>query len=156
VILLSGHFVKYDPTTYKLGGCSGRTAYLVSGHYFQTLLSNYKTGLSNLLQQYTAKYRGDVYWQILHQLHKWFIIMPQMCKQTPSYSDIQKIYTNYTSFLVGNTMRMGVFFNKYIQYQKKQETEVEKNTSVQKKTNSNVPMFRIGKITKFIKPFKNI
>jgi len=99
VILLSGHFVKYDAKTYKLHHCTGRTAYVVSNHYYQTLLSNYKEALSNLIQHYTEKYRGDVFWQRLHRQDNWCIVMPQMCKQRPSYSDIEKKSTNYTRYL---------------------------------------------------------
>lgn len=105
VILLSGHFVRYDKKTYKLNGCTGRTSYVVSNHYYQTLLDNYKDGLSSLLKQYIPIYRGDVYWQILHKKDNWFIIMPQLCVQRPSYSDIEKRQVNYTKLCGIKTKR---------------------------------------------------
>ena len=108
VILLSGHFVKYDAKTYKLGNCTGRTAYVVSNHYFQTLLENYKEGLRGLMQEYVPKYRGDIYWNNLHKKNNWFIVMPQMCSQKPSYSDIEKTYKNYTSFLDNRIPRLSL------------------------------------------------
>lgn len=99
VIMLSGHSVKYNRKTYKLQNCCARTAYLVSNHYYQTLLNNYKTGLVLLEKDFRGSHRGDMYWNRLQERDKWYIIMPQMCMQQPSFSDIEKRHVDYTYFI---------------------------------------------------------
>jgi glycosyl transferase family 25 len=104
VICLSGHGVKFNYKTYKLESCHGRTAYLVNNHYFKTLLANFEEGLQKLQQTYTHDYRGDVYWNKLQKKDNWYIIMPQMCIQRPSFSDIENKFVDYT-FLIKKPVR---------------------------------------------------
>jgi hypothetical protein len=94
--MLSGHKVNYDKKTYKLKDCCARTAYLVNNHYFQTLLANFKDGVARLQKHWTNNNRGDTYWNSLQKKDNWFIIMPQICMQRPSFSDIEKKNVNYS------------------------------------------------------------
>uniref|UniRef100_A0A6C0ENS4 Glycosyltransferase n=1 Tax=viral metagenome TaxID=1070528 RepID=A0A6C0ENS4_9ZZZZ len=96
VILLSGHDVFHNSKTYKLRDCCARTAYLVSNHYYTTLLNNYKEGLKLLIKEFKSPHRGDRYWNRIQQRDNWYIIMPQMCIQRPSFSDIEQRNVNYT------------------------------------------------------------
>jgi len=96
-IVLSGHEVFYDVTTYKLKKCCARTAYLISNHYYQTLLNNYKTGLELLKKRFVSKNRGDRFWNRIQQKDNWYIVFPNIAIQRPSFSDIEKANVNYTS-----------------------------------------------------------
>jgi GR25 family glycosyltransferase involved in LPS biosynthesis len=106
VIMLSGHFVKYNTQTYKLQTSCARTAYLVSNHYYETLLNNYKEGLSLLEKKFIGSNRGDVYWNRIQEKDNWYIIMPQMCMQRPSFSDIEKRHVDYTHCVNSNPKRI--------------------------------------------------
>jgi hypothetical protein len=99
VILLSGHNVSYNKKTYKLTECCARTAYLVNNHYFQTLLTNFKDGVACLQRHWSNHNRGDRYWNRLQKKDNWFIVMPQMCMQRPSFSDIEKKNVNYNKLV---------------------------------------------------------
>jgi glycosyl transferase family 25 len=100
-IVLSGHGVSYDKNTYKLNECYGRTAYLVNNHYFQTILQNTKDGVELLIPNYNnGNHRGDIYWKRLHKKDNWYVIMPQMCMQRPSFSDIEKRKVDYTYLII--------------------------------------------------------
>lgn len=99
VIVLSGHGAIYNPVTYKLESCFGRTAYLVEEHYYQTLLDNFKTGLDLLNVEFTHDYRGDRFWNRIQKRDNWYIVMPALCIQAPSFSDIEQKHVNYTSYL---------------------------------------------------------
>jgi glycosyl transferase family 25 len=109
VIMLSGYFVSYNTETYKLNKSSATTAYLVNNHYFQTLLANFKEGVELLKTDYNnGNYRADIYWNHLQKKDNWYIVMPQMCSQRPSFSDIEKCSVDYTKYL---SPRKYGFFN---------------------------------------------
>lgn len=99
VIMLSGHEVNYDTKSYRLKNCCARTAYLVENHYYKTLLDNFKNGLFALNKEYINKFRGDRYWNQLQQRDRWYIVMPQICVQRCSFSDIEKKSVNYSGNL---------------------------------------------------------
>ena len=100
VIMLGGYSVSYDRSTYKLKRCTTTLAYLVQTHYYSKLLDNYKTGLSFLkaTNDY-SKYALDRYNYSLQEKHNWYIIIPQMCIQRPSFSDIENKNVDYTRYL---------------------------------------------------------
>lgn len=102
VIMLSGHEVKYNKTSYKLKHACARTAYLVSNQYYEKLLSNFKEGLGHLEKEYIGIYRGDRYWNRLQETDNWYIVIPQMCVQSPSFSDIEKKPVNYVNYVNNN------------------------------------------------------
>jgi glycosyl transferase family 25 len=101
VILLSGHGVSYNKQTYKLNIAYAQTAILVNNHYFQTLMNNYKEGVEILKTNYNnGNYRGDRYWNRLQKRDNWYIVMPQMCMQRPSFSDIERRHVDYTNHIL--------------------------------------------------------
>lgn len=99
VVMLSGHEVNYHTRTYKLYNCCARTSYLVESHYYSTLLNNFKEGLELLQKEFKSPHRGDRYWNRLQQRDRWYIVMPQICKQRTSISDIEKQAVDYSSNL---------------------------------------------------------
>ena len=101
-IMLSGHQIRYNKNTYKLIDCCARTAYLVQKHYYKTLLDNFKTGLLRLQTEYKSKYRGDRYWNRIQKRDNWYIIMPGLCVQRPSFSDIENKNVDYTPYVAVN------------------------------------------------------
>lgn len=99
VVLLSGTFVKSKPVTHKVLSAQTTVAYLVQAHYYDTLLQNYRKGVAGLLSgaQYNT-HALDQYWKRLQIHDEWYIVNPKVCKQRPSYSDIEKRFTDYTCF----------------------------------------------------------
>jgi glycosyl transferase family 25 len=87
-IVLGGIGAKYDTKTHKLRDCAGTGAYIVNQHYYQTLLANFKEGLSYLklavtqpkiiwgLQKRYHKdhYTIDMYWRLLQRKDNWFLL----------------------------------------------------------------------------------
>jgi glycosyl transferase family 25 len=97
VISLGNYNVEYDVNTYKLfyGICS--QAYIVNNNYFKKLKENYEYGLLKLIEgsnydksekiKNNNKYCLDRYWEILMKNDNWYIIMPNLCNQRPSFSN---------------------------------------------------------------------
>ena len=102
VVLIGGNNVppyqKIDDTCVKVSSCQTTTGYLVNGHYFDTLIENFRTGIKNLMEnpQSQVLYAIDKYWFNLQKIHKWFLIIPLTVTQREDYSDIEKRATNYT------------------------------------------------------------
>lgn len=108
VILLGGTASDFDKSTGKLHSAQTSTSYIVNNHYFNTLLENFKEGLSKLMiiknlekskrYNYESKYCIDQYWKILMKIHNWYIVNPALMIQRPSESDIEDVFKDYTSF----------------------------------------------------------
>ena len=97
VVLLSGTFVTAVPLKNRVISSQTTAAYIVTAHFYDTLLKNYKEGVS-LLEgggQYSI-YALDQYWKKLQATDIWYIVNPKVCLQRPSYSDIEKKYTDYS------------------------------------------------------------
>jgi hypothetical protein len=102
-IVLGGMYANYDTITLKLNTCFGTSSYLVSNHYFLTLLSNFEEGLKkcvefdskllSILKRKTEKFRLDNYWHQLMGKDNWFIV--KMMHTIPSYSDISIADVDY-------------------------------------------------------------
>jgi len=96
VIGLGGTMVNYNRNTYKASFFSTTTAYVISNHYYSVLLENFKQGCQKLVESYEPqKYALDRYWQPIQARDNWYIIMPPICIQRPSYSDIENTDVNY-------------------------------------------------------------
>lgn len=96
VISLGSVGTDYDPTTYRLKEGQTATAYLVNQHYYQTLLDNFKEGLSLLTStQDEGKYCLDQYWKVLQKKDNWFVVSPPLCVQRKSFSSICGVEVNY-------------------------------------------------------------
>jgi hypothetical protein len=101
VVLLGGNNVppyeRVDETCVAVSRCQTTTCYLVAGHYFDTLLANYKEGLQRLLREPErhVDFAIDKYWLKLQQKDNWFLITPLTVVQREDYSDIEGRRTNY-------------------------------------------------------------
>jgi glycosyl transferase family 25 len=90
VIVLGAPTPDYDLTTLKLNEAQTTTAYLVSNHYYQTLLKNFKESLFHLLETNVYhEYAIDQWWKKLQKTDNWYIVIPNLSIQKNDYSDIQ-------------------------------------------------------------------
>jgi hypothetical protein len=99
VILLGGSCIYYDQSSYRLYSGQTTTAYLVSSKYIPTLLANYEEGLQKLEAEPHMReiYSLDIYWKRLQSRDNWYVIMPCLLYQLPSYSDIENKFVDYRS-----------------------------------------------------------
>lgn len=101
VIMLGGTFVSHDSQTLKLNSCKTASAYLVSQHYYDTLISNFQEslGLLTTREWEDGIYAHDSYWRKLQSRDNWFIVHPCLVYQKPGYSDIcsNGMNVDYTS-----------------------------------------------------------
>ena len=101
VVILAGNNVppyeRIDDSCIAVTSCQTTTSYLVAGHYFDTLITNFKEGLQKLLREPDRHidYGLDKYWFSLQRKDNWFLITPLSVVQREDYSDIQKKRTNY-------------------------------------------------------------
>ncbi len=106
VLLIGGNILppykKVDFSCVQVINCQTTTGYLVKSHYYDTLIQNYKEGISKLLKEPTNHklYAIDQYWFPLQERDKWFLIIPLTVTQKEDYSDIEKKNTNYTRVMV--------------------------------------------------------
>jgi GR25 family glycosyltransferase involved in LPS biosynthesis len=101
VILFAGNnmgvYEKVNECAAKVNYCQTTTGYLVSSHYYDTLIQNIATGLNNLMR-YPKKHLDfaiDQYWKRLQQTDSWFLITPLTVVQREDYSDIEKKRISY-------------------------------------------------------------
>lgn len=105
VVLLAGNNIPpykiVDDSCVQISMCQTTTGYLVNGHYFDTLIDNFKNGIKNLLENpdKCIKYAIDKYWFNLQKIHKWYLIIPLTVVQREDYSDIEKKATNYSKMM---------------------------------------------------------
>jgi len=96
VILLGGAWPKWNNQG-KLISSYTTTSYLVSNHYYKTLLENYETSLKHFIETNDeSKYAIDVFWFKLQEPDNWKLIKPSLCVQRPIYSDIRKKHVDLT------------------------------------------------------------
>ena len=106
VVLFAGNNVppyeRVDDTCVAVTRCQTTTGYLIGGHYFDTLLANFREGLGKLLREPERHidYGLDKYWFRLQQKDNWFLITPLTVVQRDDYSDIQKRKTNYMALMM--------------------------------------------------------
>ena len=97
VIVLGSVMTNYNGSTFNLHHCQTTTAYLVNKHYYSTLLQNFKEGLEQLQRTHNKPlYAIDMYWQRLQKRDNWYVVIPSLFVQRPSYSDIEQKDVNYT------------------------------------------------------------
>jgi GR25 family glycosyltransferase involved in LPS biosynthesis len=106
VVLIGGNnippYKKIDDTCVKVSTCQTTTGYLVNGHYFDTLIENFRAGIKKLIEfpQQHVIYAIDKYWFQLQKRDNWFLIIPLTVTQREDYSDIEKRPTNYTPAMI--------------------------------------------------------
>jgi hypothetical protein len=76
----------------RVANCQTTTAYLVRRPYFETLLANFKEGLSKLKAV-------DQYWKLLQRTDRWYLIVPISVIQRSDYSDISNKHVDYSDVM---------------------------------------------------------
>lgn len=100
IILFSSnvmHSIPYNHFLNKALNCQTTSSYLLTKNYAKKLLNNYIEGLELLKRTQENQYCIDIYWKKLQPQDNWYVINPKIGKQMPSYSDIEKRNTSYTS-----------------------------------------------------------
>jgi glycosyl transferase family 25 len=106
VILFAGNNIPpydvIDDNCIKVKKCQTTTGYLVNGHYIETLIDNFKDGLTKLIHnpELHTLYAIDKYWFQLQEKDRWFLIIPPTVIQKEDYSDIEKKQTNYKNIML--------------------------------------------------------
>jgi GR25 family glycosyltransferase involved in LPS biosynthesis len=101
VVLMAGNnlppFERIDDTCVRVSHCQTTTAYIVNGHYMETLANNIKEGIQKLMREPEKHiiYAIDKYWLQLQKKGFWFLITPLTVVQREDYSDIEKKVTKY-------------------------------------------------------------
>ena len=118
VCMLGGLYLESTPPRVHMAVCTN--AYIVESHYYDTLLENFETGLQKKLdtrppmrfylnkdQQLKAyykevnddnRYNVDTYWFKLQLKDMWIGMMPPMCDQAPTFSDIYNTIVVHQDF----------------------------------------------------------
>jgi glycosyl transferase family 25 len=91
-----------DNTCVKVSSCQTTTGYLVNEHYYDTLITNFRTGVKSLLENPLRynEFAIDKYWFNLQQKDNWFLIVPLSVTQREDFSNIENKPTNYTSLMI--------------------------------------------------------
>lgn len=96
VLLLAGNnyqpFRQESSEAVRVANCQTTTAYLVRRPYFETLLANFKEGLSKLKAV-------DQYWKLLQRTDRWYLIVPISVIQRSDFSDISKRHVDYSDVM---------------------------------------------------------
>lgn len=97
-----GEYVRIDDNCVKISHCQTTTGYLVKNHYYDKLISNFKTGIQCFMKNVNLKlqYAIDQYWSNLQCLDNWYLLTPLTVSQKPDYSDIEKKQINYNYFML--------------------------------------------------------
>jgi glycosyl transferase family 25 len=106
VVIVGGNnsrpYTMIDNTCIKVNNCQCATGYIVNNHYYDTLIDNFKTGLSGLIKEPNEYHRFalDQYWKRLQEKDKWYLIIPLSVVQKEDYSDIEKRNVNYINYML--------------------------------------------------------
>jgi GR25 family glycosyltransferase involved in LPS biosynthesis len=104
VIVAGNNMTPYTPISeycIKVCYCQTTTGYIVKNHYYDTLINNYKEGITKLLKDQTNNdYKIDKYWFNLQRIHNWYLIIPLSIIQKEGYSDIERKNTNYINYML--------------------------------------------------------
>jgi hypothetical protein len=94
----------------QIYNCQCGTGYVVKKHYYQELLNNFRESLYALENnpdnfneaELYHRYALDRNWIKLQEKDKWFIITPFTVVQTYSYSDIEKVWIDYSEMMLNS------------------------------------------------------
>ena len=105
VLIISGNicppFQSIGDFCVKLTNCQTTTGYIVQQHYYDTLIANYREGITKFLADPTnnREYAVDMYWKRLQTKDNWYMIVPPTVVQMEGFSDIEKRQTNYKNLM---------------------------------------------------------
>ena len=96
VIVLTGYNANWYIGSMRLARCTSTTAYLVESHYYDALIENFRES-HGWMESGKPHHECalDVHWQTLHAKDTWYIVLPMLMKQRPSFSDILCRYIDY-------------------------------------------------------------
>ena len=104
VIMLAANCLKHEPfreDAVRIREAYAATAYIVSFHYYDVLINNFKGALELLLTRAKSVYNSiDVCWISLMKSDKWYLITPLAVTQKKSYSDIWHCEVDYEKMLL--------------------------------------------------------
>jgi len=96
--MLGSTMAKYS-SNYRVTNSHSGNAYLVASHYYNKLLQRFSEGLELLIKTGNRPlYVNDVYWKKLQAEDEWYVVVPSLMIQRPSYSDINKAFVDYQKF----------------------------------------------------------
>jgi glycosyl transferase family 25 len=99
VITLGNVGVDYDKETYKLNSAQTTTGYIVNNHYFKILRKNFMDGMKKAEETHDwPNYALDQYWKKLQKKDNWYIVVPSLVIQRPSFSSICNQHVDYTGY----------------------------------------------------------
>lgn len=105
VYLLAGNLrqpvEKVTPNILKVFRSFAATGYIVKSHYYDTMIENFKEGVTTLLKNPDNGYFAvDTYWMRLQQSGNWYISYPRTVTQQPDYSNIENRYVDYNHLML--------------------------------------------------------
>ena len=101
VVIVAGNNVpphsQFGDFCIKVSHCQTTTGYIVKKHYYDTLIENYREGITNLMKhpERHIEFAIDKNWIKLQQRDRWFFIIPATVIQYADYSDIEGKVINY-------------------------------------------------------------
>jgi len=96
IVLNSNKDRLYDKNTNKLYSTTSTGAYFIKKNYYNKLLNNFKSGLNLLLKDdKNHAYHIDRYWEKLHKIDNWFVVVPSLCIQKDGFSDCNNSYRKF-------------------------------------------------------------
>ena len=105
VVLVAGNnmipYAHVNDSCIRIFNCQTTTGYIVKRGYYDTLITNYKTGIQKLMKEPgCSDYRIDKFWFQLQRNNNWYLIIPPSVVQRESYSDIEKKTTNFSKYML--------------------------------------------------------
>jgi len=106
MILLAGNnlppHIQVHESAVKVSQCQTTTGYIINRHYYDTLITNMREGVTNLMKHPSQHfhYAIDKFWFRLQMRDRWFLITPLTVTQRESFSDIEQRTTNYTRAMI--------------------------------------------------------
>jgi glycosyl transferase family 25 len=86
----------------RVSNAQTTTCYMVSSHYYDTLIRNFREGVSKLLRDPTNKreWAIDMYWKRLQGIDRWYMLTPPTVYQKEDYSDIEGRAVDYRHLML--------------------------------------------------------
>lgn len=86
----------------KISNCQTTIGYVVKRDFYDTLIHNYREGVSKLMRNPDNKkeFAIDMYWKHLQHSGRWFLLIPLTITQETSYSDVEGKVINYDHLML--------------------------------------------------------
>lgn len=106
VLIIGGNNVppykQYYDYAARVFNCQTTTGYIVKQEFYNTMIKNFKEGVTNLMRDPANKrmFAIDIYWKKLQMENFWYMITPPTVTQYENYSDIENRNLNYDHLLL--------------------------------------------------------